>query len=182
MFISIGMLILYVYLDVFWNEFTVISFSERIIELKSMSGEIQSKSEIVTTINIKRLPHHFLLSTILPLVVLVCLSWIVFWMDEESMTDRINVSFIGILSVVAYYFVIQDSIPNISYFTLIDCFIIVTYFILAASVLVSVVVDKLNKSDKVEMGDKIDHTSRWAFPAFYISITLIITMIFFMVT
>ena len=158
------------------------SFTERTIEIKTISGVSQPKSEFIATINIKRLPQHFLLSTILPLVVLVCLSWIVFWMDDESMTDRINISFIGILSVVAYYFVIQDSIPNISYFTLIDCFIIVTFLTLAASVIVSIVVDKLNRSEKVSTGDKIDMISRWAFPLFYFSTTFIITIIFFMAT
>ena len=158
------------------EEFT---FDENTIEMKSMSGIKQEKSEMIATLTIKRLPHHFLLSTILPLVVLVCLSWIVFWMDEESMPDRINVSFIGILSVVAYYFVIQDNIPNIPYFTLIDSFIIVTFFILAASVIISVVVDKLNKADRVALGDKIDYISRWAFPGFYFSITILIALVFF---
>ena len=158
------------------------SFAENKIEMKSMSGVIQEKSQIVVYLRIKRLPQHFLLSIILPLAVLVCLSWIVFWMDEESMTDRINVSFIGILSVVAYYFVIQDSIPNISYFTLIDCFIIVTFFILASTVIISVMVDKLNKSDKVKLGDKIDRVSRWAFPVFYVASAVLMTIIFFAVT
>ena len=158
------------------------SFTQRTIDIKKISGASQPKSEFIATIYLKRKPQHFLLSTILPLVVLVCLSWIVFWMDEESLTDRINISFIGILSVVAYYFVIQDNIPSISYFTLIDSFIIVTFFILAASVLISVSVDKLNKSDRVSLGDRIDRVARWAFPIFYFSVTLLITVIFFLVT
>lgn len=158
------------------------SYAENTIEMESINGKVRLKSEIVASIHIKRMPQHFLLSIILPLVILVCLSWIVFWMDEEATSDRINVSFIGILSVVAYYFVIQDSIPSISYITLIDCFIIVTFFILAATVIISIVVDKLNKSDREHMGDKIDRISRWAFPSFYFSMSLLITLLFFMVT
>ena len=34
------------------------------------------------------------------LVLLVSLSWCVFWLDEELVTNRVNISFIGILSVV----------------------------------------------------------------------------------
>ncbi len=158
------------------------SYAGNTIEMESMSGEIRSKSEIVASIHINRMPQHFLLSIILPLVILVCLSWIVFWMDEEATSDRINVSFIGILSVVAYYFVIQDSIPSISYITLIDCFIIVTFFSLAATVIISIVVDKLNKSGREQMGDNIDRISRWAFPSLYFSMSLLITLLFFMVT
>jgi len=99
---------------------------------------------------------HFLFTTILPLFILVCLSWTVFWLDEETVSNRINISFIGILSVVAYYFVIQNNIPNISYLTLIDAFIIITFLVLAASVVVSLRVDKLNKAGQSMKGDKID--------------------------
>lgn len=158
------------------------SYAENTIEMESISGKARLKSEFVASIHIKRMPQHFLLSIILPLVILVCLSWIVFWMDEEATSDRINVSFIGILSVVAYYFVIQDSIPSISYITLIDCFIILTFVILAATVIISIVVDKLNKSDREHVGDRIDRISRWAFPSFYFSMSLLITLVFFMVT
>lgn len=158
------------------------SFAENTLELAPKNGETLTKSEVIASIHIKRMPQHFLLSIILPLVILVCLSWIVFWMDEEATSDRINVSFIGILSVVAYYFVIQDSIPSISYITLIDCFMIVTFFILAASVIITLIVDKQNKSERVHVGDKIDLIARWAFPSFYISVSLLITLIFHLAT
>ena len=154
------------------------SVAENTIEMTPKNGEVLTKSEIIASIHIKRMPQHFLLSIIFPLIILVCLSWIVFWMDEEATSDRINVSFIGILSVVAYYFVIQDSIPSISYITLIDCFMIVTFFILAASVIFTLIVDKLNKSGRVHVWDKIDRIARWAFPSFYISVSLLITLLF----
>jgi hypothetical protein len=103
-------------------------------------------------------------------------------MDDETISNRINISFIGILSVVAYYFVIQDNIPNISYLTLIDVFIIVTFFILAASVIISVVVDKLNKAGRENTGNRIDFISRWAFPCGYALLSLLIAVFFFVFT
>ena len=154
-------------------------FAERTIELKTLSGKQRPKSELVATINIKRQPMHFLFSTILPLVILVCLSWTVFWLDDETVSNRINISFIGILSVVAYYFVIQNNIPNISYLTLIDAFIIITFIFLAASVLVSLIVDKLNRAGKSQRGDKIDYLSRWIFPSSYLLITALLVVLFF---
>ena len=157
-------------------------FSERTIDLTMLNGRKQKKSEFVATVNIKRLPMHFLFSTILPLVVLVCLSWTVFWLDDEAVSNRINISFIGILSVVAYYFVIQNNIPNISYLTLIDAFIIVTFFFLAASVIVSLIVDKLNRAGKSQIGDKIDYRSRWVFPTSYLLISVLIVVFFFIFT
>lgn len=157
-------------------------FSERVIEMTTLGGRKKPKSEFVATINIKRQPMHFLFSTILPLIVLVCLSWTVFWLDDETVSNRINISFIGILSVVAYYFVIQNNIPNISYLTLIDAFIIMTFIFLAASVIVSLVVDKLNRAGKSKIGDKIDYVSRWIFPSSYLLITILLVGLFFRFT
>ena len=52
------------------------------------------------------------------MLLLVALTWCVFWMDNETLSNRVNITFIGILSVVAYYFVILDSVPAASYLTL----------------------------------------------------------------
>ena len=52
------------------------------------------------------------------MVFLISLTWIVFWLDKNSAMDRINILFIGILSVVSHYLVILDKIPKISYFTI----------------------------------------------------------------
>lgn len=52
---------------------------------------------------------HVLVSIVMPLVMLVLLTFSVFWMDQEGLSDRINIQFIDILSVVAYYFVVKGS-------------------------------------------------------------------------
>jgi hypothetical protein len=152
---------------------------ERSTMVRILGGEVYPKSEFMATLHLERQPMHFLLSIILPLLILVILSWTVFWLDEEGTSNRINISFIGILSVVAYYFVIQDRIPHINYLTLIDGFIIITFLILAASVVISIVVDKLNRSGRRETGDKLDYISRWAFPSIYLLSTMILAALFF---
>ena len=39
----------------------------------------------------------------IPLMVIVLLSFSVFWMDRSSLGDRLSVSFIGLLTSVAYH-------------------------------------------------------------------------------
>lgn len=99
-------------------------------------------------------------------------------MDEESISDRVNVSFVGILSVVAYYFVVQDSIPQIHYLTMMDAFMIATFVILAATVVISFVVNGLNRSDRKDVGDRVDRICRWAFPVGYTTISGLIYLYF----
>ena len=125
-----------------------------------------------------RRPVRILFSLVLPLLILVSLTWSVFWMDEESISNRINISLVGILSVVAYYFVIQDSVPRISYLSMMDAFMIGTFLLLAASVVISIVVDKLNRAGRTPTGDRVDRVCRWAFPTAYVVLTTLIVILF----
>ena len=107
---------------------------------------------------------------VFPLSLLVVLTWSVFWMDEESLSDRINISFIGVLAVVAYQFIVQEAMPAISYFTLMDAFLVSTLAIIGLSVAINLVVDKLNRANLRELGDTVDYACRWIFPVAFVSV------------
>ncbi|UCE64497.1 MAG: hypothetical protein JSU59_04970, partial [Nitrospirota bacterium] len=153
--------------------------AERPVEIAYFDETKETISEFVVTINIERLPLHVMTSIIFPMVVLVSLTWSVFWMDNESVSNRINITFIGILSVVAYYLVVKESIPKIDYLTLIDGFIITTFLMLAAGVVLTVVMERLEQRGLKEVGMKLDRTCRWAFPLGYASISFLVFLVFF---
>jgi len=157
-------------------ESTGLEIEERPTVIEMLSGGERTYTQLVIAIELRRRPGHILFSIILPLLILVSLTWSVFWMDEESISDRVNVSFVGILSVVAYYFVVLDSVPQIPYPTMMDAFMITTFFILAGTVIVSFVVDKLNKSGRKETGDRVDRVCRWAFPLGYVVVTSLVVI------
>jgi hypothetical protein len=137
-------------------------------------GHADDYSQLLVTLQVARKPRHMFFSIILPLLVLVALTWSVFWMDKESTSDRLGVSFVGILSVVAYYFVVLESVPSIPYLTLMDAFMITTFFVLAGTVVVSFVVDRLNRADEEARGDRLDAICRWAFPLGYATAVMLL--------
>ncbi len=151
-----------------------VSMLERPIEMAYFDDSKSEISEFVVTVRIKRLPVHFLVSIIFPMILLVSLTWSVFWMDEETLATRVDITFIGILSVVAYYFVILDSIPDVSYLTLIDAFIIATFIMLAADVVLVVTVEALKDTDR----RRVDRICRWAFPLGYAATTTVLAFLF----
>src|SRR5210317_13833 len=155
-----------------------INIREKTAEYVSEGGSKQYYSELVVDINIGRRPGHIIFSIILPLLILVSLSWCVFWMDEESIASRVNISLVGILSVVAYYFVVLDNVPDIPYLTMMDAFMISTFLMLAATVVVSFAVEKQNRSGRKSIGDQIDFVCRWAFPLGYTVITGLIVLVY----
>lgn len=155
-----------------------INIKEKTAEYVRLGGNKQYFSELVVGINIGRRPGHIILSIILPLLILVSLSWCIFWMDEESIASRVNISLVGILSVVAYYFVVLDNVPDIPYLTMMDAFMIATFLTLAATVVISFVVEKQNRLGRKSIGDKIDYICRWAFPLGYATITGLIVLLY----
>ncbi|MDG5469989.1 hypothetical protein P9J64_16850 [Deltaproteobacteria bacterium IMCC39524] len=155
-----------------------INIREKTAEYVRAGGSKQYYSELVVDINIGRRPGHIIFSIILPLLILVSLSWCVFWMDEESIASRVNISLVGILSVVAYYFVVLDNVPAIPYLTMMDAFMISTFLMLAATVVISFAVEKQNRSGRKGIGDQIDFVCRWAFPLGYTLITGLIVLVY----
>jgi hypothetical protein len=155
-----------------------IETTERPVDLLVADGAKFQKSEVVVKIKLVRKPTHFLLSILFPMVLLVSLTWSVFWMQKESLSARVNIAFIGILSVVAYYFVFLDLVPEANYLTLVDAFILSTFLVLAANVVLFVVTDSLEQSGKESLAVRVDHICRWAFPLGYVLMTAVLAMIF----
>lgn len=161
-----------------WDRKAVL-MDERTVEIAYFDDSKESISEFVVTVEIGRSPMHVLVSIIFPMVLLVALTWCVFWMDDESLSNRVNISFIGILSVVAYYIVVFESLPKISYLTLIDGFIIATFLILAAGVVLTVAMETQARLGRKDFAYRVDRICRWAFPAAYLVMSVLMGVIFF---
>ncbi len=155
-----------------------VTMLERATDIAYLDDARSAVSEFVVTVEVKRRPTHMIISIILPMILLVSLTWCVFWMDNETLANRVNITFIGILSVVAYYFVILNNVPEVSYLTFIDAFIISTFLILAAGVVVTVVVENYDREDKQEWSARVDRICRWAFPLAYFATSALLGIVF----
>jgi hypothetical protein len=95
------------------------------------------------------------------------LSWSVFWMERSSLADRINLSFIGILTAVAYQSMVSEIMPQISYMTLMTGFLNASFILMCLTVVINLVVAGLDKQGKFDAGDRLDKRCRWIFPLAY---------------
>lgn len=136
-------------------------------------------STFVVGMDVERDPFFIVRLVVLPLLLIVMLSWSVFWMETSSLADRISVSFIGILTAVAYQLVVTDIQPNISYMTLMHGFLNLSFFIMCATVLVNLRVGALDRKGMTEAGDRIDRRCRWMFPALYFGLNLLMVAVTF---
>ena len=130
-------------------------------------GEVKPVSELLFTVTLQREAASVLWKVVLPLIILVLLMWAIFWLEVDNLSDRLNVAFIGILTVVAYQFLIEGSMPRISYFTFTDTVLLYSFLVMCLSVLESLVLTTMCKAGHKTAAVRVDHVARWAFPVIY---------------
>jgi hypothetical protein len=123
-------------------------------------------ANITFEIDIERLANYYMSNVILPLLLIVAISWVVFWMDFSTMTlaDRLSVSFTGVLTIVAFDFVTSDSLPKLSYPTLLDNLLAVSYVFLGLTILENVIGHILVRRKRSAAANRLDVACRYLFP------------------
>lgn len=121
-------------------------------------------SRLMTTITLKRRSWQLVWAMLFPLLVLVSVVWSIFWVDIDSLPDRLNISFIGVLTIVAYQFVVLEDLPRMSYLTFTDTVLLISFVMMAATVPQSLLIHSLVRKGKQQVASRIDRTCRWAFP------------------
>jgi hypothetical protein len=125
-----------------------------------LSGHEATSSTFVVRMDMQRKSYFILRLVILPVLIIVMLSWSVFWMDKSSVGDRMDISFIGILTVVAYQLVLSDILPHISYLTLATAFLNISFLIMCSNVIINLRVSFLDRQGKSVEGDQLDRRCR----------------------
>lgn len=149
------------------------------IEIPDMTDEnrVYDYATVTAVLEIARVPNFYVSNFILPLVLIVAISWAVFWMNYGDMhlADRMSVSFTGVLTIVAFDFVSSDTLPKLSYATFLDNVLTLSYIFLSLTVLENVLSYWLvRKHDDDEAAQKIDRPARYLFPIGYTLIMLVL--------
>ena len=80
-----------------------------------------------------------------------------------------SVSFVGILTVVAYQITLVGIVPNVSYITFMNGFLNFSFLLMCATIGVNLYVAAADKRGH-ERGDRIDRCCRWLFPLTYLGL------------
>jgi hypothetical protein len=129
-------------------------------------GSEKLSSTFVVSINVSRKPGFVIRTVMMPLLLIVLLSFSIFWFDIKSIQDRINVSFIGLLTITAYQLVVGDFLPHVAYFTLMQGIIIISLVSISISIIISMYMNHMIEAmPKLE---KLNTACRLIVPLFYI--------------
>lgn len=137
-----------------------------------LSPEKQPLAGIAFSIEAKRKQGFFYFKVIAPLIFIVAMSWLVFWIDPTQSATQISIAITAMLTLIAYRFVVGTSLPRLPYLTRLDYFILAATALVFAALVQVVITSNYAKSDELAKAQRIDRIARWVFPAAFLLLTL----------
>jgi len=135
------------------------------------TGSSEDVASFALVLYAARFASHFIWKVILPLILIVAMSWVVFWIDPSETGAQIGVGTTSMLTLIAYRFVVEDMVPTVPYLTRIDYFILGSTLLVFAALLQVVITSRLAKTGRLKIARKIDVWCRFIFPGIFICIT-----------
>jgi hypothetical protein len=120
--------------------------------------------------------QYYILKVILPLVLIVMMSWAGFWIDPVNANSQISVAVTSMLTLIAYRFAIDSQLPRLPYMTRIDLFFLVSTLLVFFSLVEVLVTTILDNNQQAERAKKIDRYCRVIFPAVFLLASIVIFM------
>ncbi|HEY6419149.1 MAG TPA: hypothetical protein VIX59_09115 [Candidatus Binataceae bacterium] len=136
-------------------------------------------SEIEFDIVVQRRYRFYLWKVMLPLLLMVMLSWAVFWVEPRDLSSQVQIAVTTILTVIAFAFAISATMPRVPYLTYIDGFFLECYVFVFISSLEVMTVHVSHRSERLaDRGIRIRRISRWFIPAAFLVTNLILIRVF----
>jgi len=120
------------------------------------------------TFEAQRKQNYFFFKVIIPLVLIVMMSWVAFWIDPSEFGTDISVAVTSMLTLIAYRFAIGMFLPVVSYLTRLDLFILGATILVFLCLVEVVITSVLVRRHRGELADTVDRYSRWVFPAIFV--------------
>jgi len=127
----------------------------------------------------KRWINYYIWKVFTPLLLIVFMSWAVFWVSPLKMEVQVGLASTTILTLIAFLFSIGNLLPRISYLTVMDLFVFVCLIFVFLAFIESIITCSLGLNDQADRARRIDRIARVAFPfAFFTFISVFFVIIF----
>jgi hypothetical protein len=101
----------------------------------------------------------------IPLVLIVLMSWIPFWLDFSILSARLSIASLAMLNAIAYQLVLRSSLPPVPYLTSADWASVCALLLVFLALLENAIAGILEMRDRTTIARSLDVFSRLAFPA-----------------
>lgn len=139
----------------------------------SVTEDSQELPSLVFKITAKRESGFYLLIFVIPLILIIMMSWIVFWLPPNLSSSQISVATTSMLTLIAYRFIVTSYLPRISYLTRMDIFILGSSILIFMTLVLAAFSANINAKGKGDLARKYDKRFRWIFPILYMIVIIV---------
>lgn len=122
------------------------------------------RSVFEITIDAQRYVSFYIWKVIIPIALIVVMSWSVFWVDSRQFGTQLGLSATSVLTMVAFIFATTALLPRLGYFTMLDKFIAGATVMVFLALLQSLATGYLSDRGFHPVARRIDRSSRLLFP------------------
>ncbi len=131
-------------------------------------GQQGTLEKINYNFELERKYFYYILKIVIPVVFLVLLSFSVFYIRAIELESKLAVSMGSLLTLVAYNFVFGDDVPKLNYITILDAWILLSYFFAGLSTFITVYSYwDYHRDKQTGVFNTLDQKLRWIMPVSY---------------
>jgi len=120
----------------------------------------------------KRKTGYYIIKIIIPLVLIVMMSWAVYWIDPKDAGTQVGVAVTSMLTLIAYRFATDALLPKVSYLTRLDYFILGSTILIFSGLVEVLMTTALAKRDKFKLARTVDRIARIIMPLLFAAVIL----------
>jgi len=117
--------------------------------------------------------EHYILKVILPLILIVMMSWSVFWTDPTNSNTQFSVAVTSMLTLIAYRFAVDSQLPRLPYMTRLDVFFLISTLLVFFSLIEVLVTTILDNNQQLARAKKIDRYCRVIVPVIFVIASIV---------
>ena len=125
-------------------------------------------------ISAHRIQAYYLWKVLIPLSLIVAMSWCVFWINPAQYGPQIGLSATSMLTLIAFIFATSTMVPALGYLTRLDIFIVGSTILVFLALLESLTTIHFVSHNKEESAMRIDRVSRILFPLAFAALIMIV--------
>ena len=116
----------------------------------------------------------YLWKVFLPLLLMVIMSWSVFWFDPPEVSSQVTIAVTTILTIIAFALAISLTLPRIPYLTFADAFFLTCYVFAFITMVELTAVHIAYRNERRKVAAMIRRIARWLVPSTFVAINLIL--------
>jgi hypothetical protein len=145
--------------------------AERQLSTESVTAYFELRFEA------KRHVIFYLFRIFLPLILIILVAWITFFMDDYG--KRVDASSANLLLFIAYNFTVANDLPRLGYLTFLDVLMACTFAVSVLVVVYNVILKRWENEGKRDRSEKVDNYMIWLYPLGYFVAFTAVTIYYF---